>query len=162
MQHFIWLFTLPMYLLTLKRVRASKIFFFIVLVHNSLTSSTQTARLVTIVDSFHWFKFCPLHWCGPWLSVGVIIATKSVIRISSEIVQPQSQQEDNNNRDFPMPQFNNEQKLPQMVLTNFLVLHFGENFMKIQLTYVFIPIFMQTFTSNYEGQGHWHLIPNLN
>ena len=46
-------------------------------------------------------------------------------------------------RDFPRPdlgsnigssQFKNEQKLPKMVyiIPNFLVLHFGKNFMKIQ------------------------------
>ena len=48
-------------------------------------------------------------------------------------------------RDFPRPdlgpnngpfQFKNEQKLPKMVnyyiIPNFLVLHFGENFMKIR------------------------------
>ena len=62
-------------------------------------------------------------------------------------------------------QFNNEQKLPKMVyiIPNFLVLHFGENFLKIRTKipklqmhenfhkHVFIHIIMQIFMSFYEG-----------
>ena len=57
-------------------------------------------------------------------------------------------------------QFKNEQKLPKMVyiILIFLVLHFGEHFMKIRTKipklqiYVFIHIFMQFFMSFYGGQ----------
>ena len=78
-------------------------------------------------------------------------------------------------KDFPWPdlgqnivpypsQLKNEQKLPKMVyiIPNFLVLHFGENFMKIPTNlaklqmhenlHVLIHIFMQVFMSFYDGQ----------
>ena len=72
-------------------------------------------------------------------------------------------------RDFPRPDLRpnigpfpiqNEQKLPKMVyiIPNFLVLHFGENFMKIQTKIAKLQmhenlhkIFVQIFMSFHEG-----------